>query len=320
MVSFQGSVRLAAPGVRRQSRASRPRLKRAIRLMIHHKFAGIQQHPQQVVVALVGARSCAGRRSRPCVPFLGRRPARQGGQVESLDGLLRRLAGPEHRRRTAALLSCGEFISRSACGMPSWIFGRVGAVLASKKVTNSDRGVTFCRRAPFGSSPAALGQRLSPVLLRRQHLAQRIEQLLRRQHLDRHAGEQAGVGVGVVGRRLAGPLIGLAVADGADQSTSGRSRRPRTGRPGHEQLRDGTPGCLVHVVHGLTRPRPNNWHQVRLTIALLKNGLSAVVIQLARTGRTGSPRRRLTRRRRGTWAARSWPSPAAARLAAGGLG
>src|SRR5262249_61037515 len=48
----------------------------------------------------------------------------------------------------------------------------------------------------------------------------------------------------------------------------------------------GLPSCMSST--GATKPRPKSWPHVRLTIALLKYGLLALVTQSARTGRNGS--------------------------------
>ena len=162
--------------------------------------------------------------------------------------------------------------------------------------------------APFWA-PAPLARHVLQVT---GHLAERVEQLLRRQHLHRHVAERGPCrsccppsACWSAGRRLAS-------CRWPGSGTSGRTRRSceRAGASAVEQLRvrsARSPACMSST--GLTKPRPNSCAQVRLTIALAKNGFSGGghPLRQHRAVRVAC-RPASARRRRGTSAARSWPT------------
>ena len=115
---------------------------------------------------------------------------------------------------------------------------------------------------------------------------QRIEECLGAQHLDGHVAEELGIGL-VVRKRLAGALVGLAVAQAANQVLDVES-----GGPNSSARSCSSSGCEAgwssrKSSTGLTKPRPKKWPQTRLTKAGAKNGLSADVAQAAKRGRNG---------------------------------
>ena len=258
--------------------------------MVQREFAGVQQRPQDVAVALRRVALVFFARRRRCGSIssaVGRRDSTVRYSCSTTSAW--RLAAAGDAWRQAGVVELRRVHQAQHLRDAGLVLGRVGPVLDAEE---GDERVP--RRSPALPCRPCPCVRARPCRWRGPATCgQRVEQSARRrQRLDRHAANSSGAASRLLPAGRLRALVGLAVADGAVQVLHVEAVGGELASPGPRAVRgaSGLPSCMSST--GLTKPRPKSWPQMRLTIAWAKNGFFGAGHPVGQTG--GAARSALT--------------------------